>query len=49
LIHHPDGYWRLISSAERTTTLLEQFQAGGPAVLAPNLMEMNGQSALGPT
>jgi hypothetical protein len=40
----PDRYWRIVSSPDRTGTLLEEFQAGGPSALVPYILEMR-QSA----
>ena len=36
------GTGRIISNPERTTAMLDQFEAGGPAASAPYVMEMRG-------
>jgi 2-polyprenyl-6-methoxyphenol hydroxylase-like FAD-dependent oxidoreductase len=42
--HHPDGWWRITSSPERTARLVADFQAGGAASLIPYAMEMSGHA-----
>ena len=43
--HHPERLWRIISSPERTHTLLEQFQVDGAAGLVPFITEISGPAA----
>ena len=39
---YPDGWWRLISSVERTATLLADVQAGGAASMTPYALDVSG-------
>lgn len=40
---HPDRFWPIISSAERTGTLLRQYQAEGARALEPYAVDMRGR------
>jgi hypothetical protein len=40
--HHPDRFWRIISSPQPTESLLQQFQSQGAAGLLPFVAEISG-------
>jgi 2-polyprenyl-6-methoxyphenol hydroxylase-like FAD-dependent oxidoreductase len=42
--HHPDGWWRIVSSVERTAALLADFQAGGASSLTPYALDVRGST-----
>jgi 2-polyprenyl-6-methoxyphenol hydroxylase-like FAD-dependent oxidoreductase len=43
--NHPDWYWQIVSSPQRTEALLEQFQLGGSAALDAHLAAIGQSSA----